>query len=82
VGNSYGFYALFPEVTAITLKWVKDNWKEKRNPRIGIITRDTGYGRTISNEDFYAYLKKIGVDLVGTELAPGSREVITYVYNL
>ncbi|MGZ8429646.1 MAG: ABC transporter substrate-binding protein [Candidatus Deferrimicrobiaceae bacterium] len=74
VGNSYGFYALFPEVTAITLKWVKDNWKEKRNPRIGIITWDTAYGRTILNDDFYAYLKKIGVDLVGTELF-GIREV-------
>jgi len=74
VGNSYGFYALYPEQTAVALKWIKDNWKEKRNPRIGIITWDTGYGKAILNEEFYAYIKKIGVDLVGTELF-GIREV-------
>ncbi len=72
--NSYAFYALFPEVTAVTLKWIRDNWKEKRNPRIGILTWDTAYGRTILNDEFYAYLKKIDVDLVGTELF-GIKEV-------
>jgi branched-chain amino acid transport system substrate-binding protein len=74
VGNSYGFYALYPEQTAIALKWIKDNWKEKRNPRIGIITWDTAYGKAILNDPFYEQLKKIGVDLVGTELF-GPREV-------
>ncbi|MGZ8430249.1 MAG: ABC transporter substrate-binding protein [Candidatus Deferrimicrobiaceae bacterium] len=74
VGNSYGFYALYPELTAVALKWVKDNWKEKRNPRIGIITWDTGYGKAIINDELQKYLKKIGVDLVGTELF-GIKEV-------
>ncbi len=74
MGNSYGLYALYPEQTAIALKWIKNNWKEKRNPRIGIITWDTAYGKAILNDEFYAYLKKIGVDLVGTELF-GIREV-------
>ncbi len=74
LGNSYGLYALYPEQTAIALKWIKDNWKEKRNPRIGIITWDTAFGKSILNEEFNAYLRKIGVDLVGTELF-GIREV-------
>ncbi len=74
VGNSYGLYALYSEQTAVALKWIKDNWKEKRNPRIGIVTWDTAYGKAILYEEFYAYLKKIGVDLVGTELF-GIREV-------
>ena len=72
--NSYGFYALYPELTAVALKWTKDNWKEKRNPRIGILTWDTGYGKAILNDELYAHLKKIGVDLVGTELF-GIKEV-------
>ncbi len=74
VGNSYAVYPLYSELTALPLKWIRDNWKEKRNPRIGIVTWDTAYGKAILYEEFYAYLKKIGVDLVGTELF-GIREV-------
>jgi branched-chain amino acid transport system substrate-binding protein len=72
--NSYGFYALYPEQTAVALKWLRDGWKEKRNPRIGIITWDTGYGKAILIDEFKEYLKKIGVDLVGTEVF-GIKEV-------
>jgi branched-chain amino acid transport system substrate-binding protein len=74
VGNSYGFYAIYSELTAVPLKWIKDNWKEKRNPKVAILTWETAYGKAIMNEEFYAYLKKIGVDLVGTELF-GVKEV-------
>jgi branched-chain amino acid transport system substrate-binding protein len=74
VANSYGYWSQYSEQTALALKWIKDNWKEKRNPKIGILTWDTTYGKAILNEEFYAYLKKIGVDLVGTEMF-GMKEV-------
>jgi branched-chain amino acid transport system substrate-binding protein len=74
VRNNYGYYCLYPEQAAVALKWVKDNWKGKGNLKIGIITWDTGYGRAILTDEFYAYAKKIGVDIVDTQLF-GIREV-------
>ena len=47
----------------ITLKWIKDNWKDKsRNPKICFLYPDNKYGRDILNvcKD---YAKKIGVDV-------------------
>jgi len=74
LGNSYSYYCLYPEALAATLKWIKDNWKEKRNPKFGIITWDTGYGRAILTDEFFAYAKKIGVDIVDTQMF-GIRDV-------
>lgn len=74
VGNAYGFYALYPEQAAILVKWVKDNFKEKRNPKIAIITWDQAYGRAIMTQEFYDYCTKIGVDIVAKELF-GVRDV-------
>lgn len=73
--NAYAYYALYPEQMGMILKWVKDNWKESRNPRIGIITWDTSYGRAILVKPFFDYLKKIGVDLAGKPQLFGIREV-------
>lgn len=75
--NSYGLYALYPEMMALLVKWMKDNWKEKRNPRLGILTWDTSYGRAILTDEFFAYLKKIGVDLAGKPQLFGIRDVDT-----
>ena len=72
--NSYGLYCLYPEQLGLAMKWVRDNWKEKRKPRIGIITWDTSYGRAILTDEFYDYAKRIGVDIVDTQLF-GIREV-------
>jgi ABC-type branched-subunit amino acid transport system substrate-binding protein len=82
--NSYGLYPLYPEQLAVAVKWVRDNWKEKRNPRVGIITWDTAYGRAILTDEFFAYLKKIGVDFVGTPQLFGIRDinVTTQLMNL
>ena len=74
-GNSYGFNPLYPELAGVGLKWIKENWKEKRNPRVGIITWDTAYGKAILVDEFYAYAKEIGVDLVGTPQLFGIRDV-------
>ncbi len=74
VGNTVGFYALYPSHAALFVKWLKEGWTKKRNPRVGIITWDTSYGRAILTPEFYDYAKKIGVDIVATELF-GVRDV-------
>ena len=73
-GNSYSFYALYPEQAAVFVRWVKENFKEKRNPRVAIITWDQAYGRAILTQEFFDYCKKIGVDIVAKELF-GVRDV-------
>ncbi|MDQ7783321.1 MAG: ABC transporter substrate-binding protein [Desulfomonilaceae bacterium] len=73
-GNTYGFYALYAGMTATAVRWVKDNWKEERNPRIAIITWDQAYGRAPLIPEFFDYCKKIGVDIVAQELF-GVRDV-------
>jgi len=67
-GNSYGYHALYPELSAMGLKWLKDSWKGKGNPRIGIITWDTAYGRAILTDEFFDYAKKIGVEILDTQM--------------
>jgi len=66
--NSFSLFANYAEQAAVGLKFIKDNWKEKRNPRVGIITWDTAYGRAIITPEFYEYVKSIGVDIVDTQL--------------
>ena len=67
-GNSYSFYALYPEQSAVFIRWMRANWKKKRNPRVAIITWDQAYGRAILTKEFFDYCKKMKVDIVATEL--------------
>ena len=47
----------------ISLKWIKDNWKDKsRNPKICFLYPDNKYGKDILNT-CKDYAKKIGVDV-------------------
>lgn len=73
-GNCYGFCALYTEFAGTGMRWVKENFKEKRNPRVAIITWDHAFGRAILEPEFFNYCKKIGVDLVAQELF-GVRDV-------
>jgi len=73
-GNTFGIYPLYAEQAAAGIKWLKNNWKEKRNPRVGIITWDTAFGRGAFTPEFYAFAKEIGVDIVDTQLF-GIRDV-------
>lgn len=73
-GNVFGDHPLYPEMLAFGLKWLKDTWKKQRNPRVGIITWDTSFGRAMLTDEFFAYVKKIGVDIVDTQLY-GVRDV-------
>jgi len=73
-GNAYGYYALYTEMAATGMKWVKDNFKEKRNPKVAIITWDTAFGQAILEQELFGYCKTIGVDIVAKELF-GVRDV-------
>ncbi|OPX38765.1 MAG: hypothetical protein B1H11_04120 [Desulfobacteraceae bacterium 4484_190.1] len=73
-GNSYAFYGIYPEMAGVFIKWLRANWKEKRNPRVAIITWDQAYGRAILTPEFFDYCKKMKVDIVAKELF-GVRDV-------
>ena len=75
LANSYGYYPMYDEWFGFAAKWFKGNWKEKRNPRVGVITWDTAYGRGMLTEKFFAYLKEVGVDLAGKPQLFGIRDV-------
>ena len=75
LGNSYTYYPMYDEWMAMGLDWVKATWKGKGNPRVGILTWDTAYGRAIMTEDGLAYFKKAGVDMAGKPLVFGIRDV-------
>jgi branched-chain amino acid transport system substrate-binding protein len=75
LANSYAYYPMYDEWYAFAAKWFKENWKEKRNPRLGIVTWDTAYGRAMLTDKFFAYLKEVGVDLAGEPQLFGIRDV-------
>jgi ABC-type branched-subunit amino acid transport system substrate-binding protein len=73
--NSYGYYPMYDEWYGFSAKFFKNKWKENRKLRVGIITWDTAYGRAMLTENFFAYLKEIGVDLAGEPQLFGIRDV-------
>lgn len=75
LGNSYAYYPMYDEWMAVALDWVKKTWKGKGNPRVGVLTWDTGYGRAILTENGLAYFKKAGVDMAGKVQVFGIRDV-------
>jgi branched-chain amino acid transport system substrate-binding protein len=73
--NGYGLYALYPEMIGAVVKWTKDAWKEKRPMKIGLITWDTSYGKAFLTKEFFDYMKRIGVEVLGEPQLFGIREV-------
>ncbi|MFH1349662.1 MAG: ABC transporter substrate-binding protein [Pseudomonadota bacterium] len=74
VGNSYGTYTLYSEQGATFVRWLRANWKEKRNPRVAMISWDSSYGRSIMVPEALEYCKKMKVDVVAKEVF-GYRDV-------
>ncbi len=75
LANSYAYYPMYDEWFGFAAKWLKNNWKEKRNPRVGIVTWDTAFGRAMLTDKFFAYLKQIGVDVAGEPQLFGIKDV-------
>lgn len=67
-GNAYGYFADYVDQALIAVKWIKDNFKEARNPRVAIMTWDNEYGKAPLVPEFFDYCRKIGVDIVAQEL--------------
>ena len=72
--NSYAYYPMYDEWFGVSAKWFKDNWKEKRAPRLAFLTWDSSYGKAILEPTVYEYAKSKGVEIVATELF-GLRDV-------
>ena len=83
-GWYFGIMGSYEGMVGACGDWVVANWKpdsdsewirkhyEKRRPRMGIIGWDNAMGRAFDQKETRDYLKKIGVDFVGSEYIPVS----------
>jgi ABC-type branched-subunit amino acid transport system substrate-binding protein len=68
--SCFTYYPIYTDACAAVADWVKDNWKEKRKPRVAYLTADNAMGRSIERPEMRAYLEKIGYEFVGTQYVP------------
>jgi branched-chain amino acid transport system substrate-binding protein len=66
----FTIYPLYTDALAGIADWFKENWKEKRKPRVAYLTADNAMGRSIEIPEMKAYLEKIGYEFVGTQYMP------------
>ncbi len=63
-------YPLYTDNLAGVADWFKDNWKEKRKPRVAYLTADNAMGKSLEVPEMEDYLKKTGFEFVGTQYVP------------
>jgi branched-chain amino acid transport system substrate-binding protein len=66
----FTYYPIYTDSLAAVAEWFKDNWKEKRKPRVAYLTADNAMGRSIVIPEMQAYLEKIGYEFVGAQFEP------------
>jgi hypothetical protein len=66
----FTYYPIYTDSLAAVAEWFKDNWKEKRKPRVAYLTADNAMGRSILVPELEAYLKKLGYEFAGTQFVP------------
>jgi branched-chain amino acid transport system substrate-binding protein len=66
----FTYYPIYTDCLAAVADWAKENWKEKRKPRVAYLTADNAMGRSIEIPEMKAYLEKIGYEFVGTQYVP------------
>ncbi|MBN1255637.1 MAG: ABC transporter substrate-binding protein, partial [Deltaproteobacteria bacterium] len=66
----FTYYPIYTDSIAAIADWFKENWKEKRKPRVAYLTADNAMGRSIEIPEMQAYLEKIGYEFVGTQYVP------------
>jgi ABC-type branched-subunit amino acid transport system substrate-binding protein len=66
----FTYYPIYTDSDAAIAEWFKDNWKEKRKPRVAYLTADNAMGRSIVIPEMQAYLEKIGYEFVGAQFVP------------
>ena len=69
-GTIFTYYPLYTDELAAIADWFKENWKEKRKPRVAYLTADNSMGRSIEIPELKDYLEKIGYEFVGTQYVP------------
>jgi len=58
---------IYTDELAAIADWFKENWKEKRKPRVAYLTADNALGRSIEIPELKQYLEKIGFEFAGTQ---------------
>jgi branched-chain amino acid transport system substrate-binding protein len=68
--SCFTYYPIYTDCAGAIADWFKENWKEKRKPRVAYLTADNAMGRSIEIPEMKAYLEKIGYEFVGTQYVP------------
>jgi ABC-type branched-subunit amino acid transport system substrate-binding protein len=66
----FTYYPIYTDSLAAIGDWFKDNWREKRKPRVAYLTADNAMGRSIVVPELEAYLKKKGYEFIGSQFVP------------
>ena len=69
-GTIFTYYPIYTDELAAIADWYKENWKEKRKPRVAYLTADNAMGKSIEIPEMKAYLEKIGYEFVGIQYVP------------
>ena len=64
------YYPIYTDSCGAVADWFKENWKEKRKPRVAYLTADNAMGKSIEIPEMKAYLEKIGYEFVGSQYVP------------
>ncbi len=70
MGTIFTYYPIYTDELAAISEWYKENWKEKRKPRVAYLTADNAMGKSIEIPEMKAYLEKVGYEFVGTQYVP------------
>jgi ABC-type branched-subunit amino acid transport system substrate-binding protein len=68
--SCFTYYPIYTDCAAAIADWFKENWKEKRKPKVAYLTADNAMGRSIEIPEMKAYLEKIGYEFVGIQYVP------------
>ncbi|MEW6350942.1 MAG: ABC transporter substrate-binding protein [Thermodesulfobacteriota bacterium] len=72
-GYAFGTAAYYPDLWGAFIDWVVENWdfkKEKRGPRIAILSYESGYGKACITDELFKYAKEKGAEIVDTIFVP------------
>ncbi len=66
----FTYYPIYTDGLAAIADWFKEQWKEKRKPRVAYLTADNAMGKSIEIPEMKAYLEKEGYEFVGIQYVP------------
>lgn len=72
-GYAFGTAAYYPDLWGAFFDWIVANWdydKMKRNPKVAILTYESGYGKACITDELFNYAKQKKIDIVETIFIP------------